>query len=57
MRLERYNANYAEQWDEFVMNESRNGGIFHERKFLSYHEGGRFQDYSFLYLNDKEILY
>lgn len=35
-------------WDDFVQNHSRNGTIFHERKFLEYHPAGRFTDASCL---------
>ena len=49
-----YNPMYSKEWDIFVRTRSRNGGIFHEQKFLSYHKKGKFQDMSILlYKGDK----
>lgn len=43
-----------EQWDTFVK-ESDNGTMFHERKFLSYHPEGRFEDFSAVVLKDEKL--
>lgn len=40
-----YAPDLAEDWDLFVRERARNGTIFHERRFLSYH-GDRFADCS-----------
>jgi GNAT acetyltransferase-like protein len=39
----------AEEWDGFVARDSRNGGLFHERRFLSYHGSERFRDASLVF--------
>lgn len=51
-----YTPGLAEDWDEFVINRSRNGGMFQERKFLDYHPEGRFNDVSLVFRNDREII-
>jgi hypothetical protein len=47
MKIVKYNENFSNLWDEFVKN-SKNGTIFHTRKFLSYHPSERFKDESIL---------
>lgn len=47
MKVIKYTAGWLGKWDHFVKNESVNGNIFHEQKFLSYH-GDRFEDCSIL---------
>ena len=44
---------WTDLWDEFIRNSSRNGTIFHERRFLSYH-GPRFEDCSILVVDAKD---
>jgi len=46
-RVEMFAEPQAEEWDQFVRT-SRNGTIFHQRKFLAYHAVGRFQDASLM---------
>ncbi len=41
-------------WDRFVSSGSRNGGIFHEQRFLGYHAPGRFLDRSLLFFNKEK---
>ena len=55
MRLKAYSDNYHCQWDDFVKS-SRNGTIMQERRFLSYHYPGRFEDYSLMAYNSKSKL-
>ncbi len=43
----RYTNKHEQEWDDFV-NASREGTLFHYRKFLNYHRKGRFQDASIL---------
>src|SRR5687767_13692336 len=54
--IKKYDDSLAQNWDEFIQGHSRNGGIFHERKFLSYHAPGKFDDASLLFYDDKELL-
>lgn len=56
LQFQRYQDHLADQWDTFVLNHSRNGGIFHERKFLSYHPQDRFADDSLLFYSDKNLV-
>jgi|SRR6185369_15361428 len=46
----------AEEWDSFIQNDSRNGGIFHERGFLEYHPVGRFMDASLVLRTKNKIV-
>lgn len=43
-----------EKWDDFVWN-SRNGTLFHTKKFLSYHPEGRFIDESLIFYRKGDI--
>lgn len=42
-------------WDDFV-EDSINGTIFHEQKFISYHKKGKFQDNSLLFYSGNQII-
>jgi hypothetical protein len=55
MKIVEYNDNYQDIWDEFVKN-SKNGTIFHTRKFLSYHPAERFKDESILIYKKKKLV-
>ena len=45
LTVKRHSKNNKVLWDSFVKN-ANNGTIFHLRRFLSYHPGGRFVDHS-----------
>ncbi len=45
LKIERYRASNADQWDEFVLS-SNNGTLFHLKQFLNYHPEKRFADHS-----------
>lgn len=47
MKVIKYTEDWRQKWDHFVKNESINGNLFHEQKFLSYH-GDKFEDCSVL---------
>lgn len=53
--LEVYSNKYFDKWDDFI-EKSRNGTIFHTRKFLSYHPEGRFKDCSLVLLHKGNIV-
>jgi hypothetical protein len=55
MKIVEYNDNYQDIWDEFVKN-SKNGTIFHTRKFLSYHPAERFKDESILIYKKNKLI-
>ncbi len=46
MKIVKYSSEYEKVWDEFIAN-SKNGTVFHTRKFLSYHKD-KFEDKSIL---------
>jgi Acetyltransferase (GNAT) domain len=53
VRAVRFTPQLAGDWDAFV-ERSRNGTLFHQRRFLAYHSEGRFLDDSLLlYRNDR----
>lgn len=54
MRVERYTANKAPQWDKFV-EDSKNGTFLFLRKYMDYHSN-RFKDHSLMYYDEKERL-
>lgn len=47
MRVQIYNEELKEQWDDFVL-ESRNGTFMQQRLFLNYHPSDRFKDCSLM---------
>jgi Acetyltransferase (GNAT) domain len=47
-----YDDSQSEHWDRFIADDSRNGGLFHERRFLSYHAPDRFRDLSLMFRDD-----
>ncbi|HET6227682.1 MAG TPA: GNAT family N-acetyltransferase, partial [Bacteroidia bacterium] len=51
-----YTGDHHKAWDEFVRNVSRNGGIFQERDFLSYHPEGKFNDASLLFFEKGTLM-
>lgn len=55
MVVKKYSDELINIWDEFVINLSRNGGIFTERKFLSYHCKDKFCDKSLLFFENDEL--
>jgi len=54
--IELYSPEFAERWDRFVKDESRNGTIFQERRFLAYHPAERFEDDSLVFVTDGIIV-
>lgn len=55
LTLRPYTGIDAERFDAFVSS-SRNGTIFHTRRFLSYHSESRFQDHSLLFFDGETIV-
>lgn len=54
MDIKRFSANDESSWDALIPG-MNNGTLFHSRKFLSYHPGGRFVDHSLLFLKNNRI--
>ena len=54
MKIIKYNKTYENIWDEFIKN-SKNGNIFHTRKFLNYHKD-KFTDNSLLIYNKNKLI-
>lgn len=46
--IEKYNRDLSGWWDKFVW-KANNGTLFHTRRFLSYHDEGKFQDHSLIF--------
>jgi hypothetical protein len=56
MRIEKYIENkHKNLWDDFVLNKSKNGTVFHTQQFLSYHPKDRFKDNSILIFNKNKL--
>lgn len=49
----RYENIYEEKWDRFIFEKSVNGTFLQSRRFLNYHPAGRFEDASFMILDEK----
>lgn len=54
MRIERYKAEYAEVWNDFV-DGSKNGTFLFNRGYMDYHSD-RFKDHSLLFYDDRNRL-
>ena len=54
LKIESFTGERESAWDDFVA-DSRNGTLFHTRRFLSYHPADRFQDASLLFLDGEKI--
>lgn len=48
MEIIRFDKKKHGFWDDFVQS-ANNGTIFHERRFLNYHQEGRFKDHSLIF--------
>lgn len=48
IRIELYQKSAEEKWDRFIERDSCNGTFLQSRKFLEYHQEGKFEDYSLL---------
>lgn len=55
MEIIRYKNDFKDEWDGFVGN-SRNGTLFHTRRFLSYHKEDKFVDHSLIVLHNKKVV-
>ena len=56
LRIVEYKSQHDIIWDDFVLNQSVNGTIFHTRKFLSYHSEGKFNDKSILLYSNETLI-
>ncbi len=55
-RFERFNPDKEKEWDQFIENMSVNGTFLQSRRFLNYHEDGKFTDSSLMIYNSKNNL-
>lgn len=55
MEIIEYNKKLNLEWDEFV-DRSKNGTVFHTRRFLQYHPPGKFKDASLIFKHKKSIM-
>ena len=51
----KYSHNMSSQWDDFVQS-SKNGTVFHTRKFLSYHINRKFNDHSLCFKKKNNLV-
>jgi len=56
IEVKEYTEEHHKTWDDFIKNTSRNGGIFQERDFLSYHAEGKFKDASLLFFEKGALM-
>ena len=56
IQVKEYTEDHHKAWDEFIRTASRNGGIFQERDFLSYHPEGKFKDASLLFFEKGTLI-
>jgi len=56
IQVKEYTEDHHKAWDEFIRTTSRNGGIFQERDFLSYHPEGKFKDASLLFFEKGNLI-
>lgn len=55
MEVIKYNDDWKEEWDDFVLN-SNNGTMFHLQRFFEYHEPGKFTFDNLIFLEKGEIV-
>jgi hypothetical protein len=55
LTVERFTPDRTGEWDEFV-DRSRNGTLFHQRRFLAYHAEGRFLDDSLMLYREGRLV-
>lgn len=53
-RILQYKNTYEERWDRFIFEKSVNGTFLQSRRFLNYHPVDRFEDASFLVIDEKD---
>lgn len=51
-----YDEENNEEWDKFILNKSMNGLFLQTRKFINYHEQGKFKDCSVCIRNGNELV-
>ena len=56
IRVEKFVEQKTEEWDEFVTNDAINGTFLQTRKFLNYHQEGRFEDSSLMFYCKNKLL-
>ncbi|MBP9774091.1 MAG: GNAT family N-acetyltransferase [Candidatus Peribacteraceae bacterium] len=54
MQVVRFQSSHEQQWETFVA-ASRNGTVFHTRRFLAYHPADRFEDHSLLFFDGPHL--
>ena len=52
--IKKYSSNFKSSWDDFI-DASKNATFLLKRDFIEYHKK-RFQDYSLLFFNEKELV-
>lgn len=55
-RVELYNDAYEEEWDFFIIDRACNGSFLQSRKFLNYHESGKYIDCSLMFFYKEKLV-
>lgn len=55
MEIVRYQDSFEKAWDRFIDKDSINGTMIQTRRFLNYHQEGRFEDHSLLVMKGSNI--
>ena len=55
-QIVKFQKEYEKEWENFIYHESCNGTFLQTRKFLNYHEKGKYQDCSLLFYTKKKLV-
>jgi len=56
IEIKKYSEEFKNEWDNFVINESANGNVFHTQNYLCYHPKDRFNDCSIMLYNKNKLI-
>lgn len=54
--IKQFRKEYEDTWDQFVEKQSINGTFLQERRFLNYHEEGKFEDCSLMFYENDNLV-
>jgi hypothetical protein len=56
LQIQLYTIENKNEWDNFIINHSKNGTLFHQQQFLGYHPKEKFNDYSLIVKKENQII-
>lgn len=56
IKIKQFRTEYEEVWDQFIEKKSINGTFLQERRFLNYHEKGKFEDCSLMFYENDNLV-